>query len=497
MSGTHGDAHPLATVLNLLDERVPVLVDETAEWGAGEIAVRAEEAADVIAHYADVLWHTDKRRAKRRKPVDDEDESDDDAEAAEVPPTREEVLDAIALGAAILARRRNGVQLADRHWCTQAPCPHQPRPFAFDHVDVDASRTGAHFTPRALAEDVTRRTLDGIVLCPGPRRTPDDTTWRIAPLYVWQSMTVADIACGSGAFLVAAVRYLTNAYLAATVTACDPDPRTVTSVRMLVIEHRVWGADLNPWSVDLARLAVSLLAPGHSTPGLDGHLLAGDSLIGTLDADDPDIAAVDEAFGARRPIHWAGRRFDAVIGNPPFLGGQKITGVMGTAYRDRLVADIADGTKGSADLSAYFLLRAHALAGERGQVGIIATNTLAQGATQRVGLARLVDDGVTIRYAVQSAVWPGPAAVHYCIVITSVPGVDTSCPRWTASLETIRPARSTLADTPVVVFDALSGIEPVATDDVASAAAVAMPAHLPTRRRRPQPDAPSDLNTAA
>ena len=73
--------------------------------------------------------------------------------------------------------------------------------------------------------------------------------------------------------------------------------------------------------------------------------------------------------------------FDAIIGNPPFLGGQKLTGAMGTNVRDWLVNVLADGKKGSADLVAYFFLRAMSLLNRQGNLGLIATNTVAQGDT--------------------------------------------------------------------------------------------------------------------
>ena len=53
--------------------------------------------------------------------------------------------------------------------------------------------------------------------------------------------------------------------------------------------------------------------------------------------------------------------FDAFVCNPPFMGGQKITGTLGTAYRDYLVQHLARGKRGSADLCAYFTLRAASL----------------------------------------------------------------------------------------------------------------------------------------
>ena len=136
--------------------------------------------------------------------------------------------------------------------------------------------------------------------------------------------------------------------------------------------------------------------------------------------------ATDQPDGAfdRQPLHWPlvfpevfdpGRPgFDAIIGNPPFLGGQKITGSLGTAYRECLVEHIGHGVRGSADLIAYFLLRVHDLLNWCGQTGLIATNTLAQGDTREVGLDQIVASGTEIRQAVKSAPWPSKgAALEY------------------------------------------------------------------------------------
>ena len=59
--------------------------------------------------------------------------------------------------------------------------------------------------------------------------------------------------------------------------------------------------------------------------------------------------------------------FDAIIGNPPFLGGKKLTGAMGTNMRDWFVNVLANGKKGNADLVAYFFLRAMSLLNSAGQ----------------------------------------------------------------------------------------------------------------------------------
>ncbi|MGH1555548.1 Eco57I restriction-modification methylase domain-containing protein [Streptomyces sp. L7] len=131
----------------------------------------------------------------------------------------------------------------------------------------------------------------------------------------------------------------------------------------------------------------------------------------------------------RMPLHWPLEfpevfvergGFDAVVGNPPFLGGKKLTGVLGEAYREYLVDYLAGGKRGSADLVAYFELRVHQLLNQVGQAGIIATNTLAQGDSREVGLDQIDAAGATIRRAIKSAPWPSSSAIlEYCAVWSS------------------------------------------------------------------------------
>jgi hypothetical protein len=101
--------------------------------------------------------------------------------------------------------------------------------------------------------------------------------------------------------------------------------------------------------------------------------------------------------------------FDAIVGNPPFMGGQRLTGALGTDYRDYLVAQIGQGRRGSADLCAYFFLRAASILQGTGDFGLLATNTIAQGDTREVGLDALVAQGCIITRAVPSCPWPGEA----------------------------------------------------------------------------------------
>ncbi|MEZ0372717.1 MAG: DNA methyltransferase [Candidatus Sericytochromatia bacterium] len=107
--------------------------------------------------------------------------------------------------------------------------------------------------------------------------------------------------------------------------------------------------------------------------------------------------------------------FDAIIGNPPFLGGQKLTGTFGTDYREYLVQFLGRGARGSADLCAYFYLRAGSLLRSGGDFGLVATNTIAQGDTRDVGLDQLAVKG-TIYHAVPSQKWSGTANLEVALI---------------------------------------------------------------------------------
>ena len=124
----------------------------------------------------------------------------------------------------------------------------------------------------------------------------------------------------------------------------------------------------------------------------------------------------------RKPFHWVleypevfmreNKGFDVVLGNPPFLGGKSISGAMGKLFRDFLVIYLANGKKGNADLVTYFFLRAYQLLGKGKVLGLLATNTIAEGDTRQVGLETILAEmGGTIYSAYPSEVWPGKAAI--------------------------------------------------------------------------------------
>ena len=131
-------------------------------------------------------------------------------------------------------------------------------------------------------------------------------------------------------------------------------------------------------------------------------------------------------LGDLRPFHWQlefpevffredAPGFDAFVGNPPFVGGQRISGQFGKGYLSFLKARWFHAP-GSADFCTYFFLKAYENLHPGGVFGLIATNTIAQGDTRALGLDHLVQMGGTIYNAINNQAWPGTAAVVVDVV---------------------------------------------------------------------------------
>ena len=155
--------------------------------------------------------------------------------------------------------------------------------------------TGSFYTPQTLTDYAVRRTLHPLV--------EGATAGRILQL------RVLDPAMGSAAFLVAACRYLARAYERAlirdgTVGESDIDDADRAGFRRLVAQRCLFGVDVNPTAVQLARLSLWLATLSANKPltFLDHHLVCGNSLIG---ASPLDIARQPPGASSRRQSNRA------------------------------------------------------------------------------------------------------------------------------------------------------------------------------------------------
>ena len=138
--------------------------------------------------------------------------------------------------------------------------------------------TGSFYTPQSITDYLVRRTLHPLV-----DAAPSDRILRLR---------VVDPAMGSAAFLVSACRYLAGAYERALIRedAChegDISEIDRAGFRRQIAQRCLFGVDLNPTAVQLARLSLWLATLSADKPltFLDHRLVCGDSLLGASPAD--------------------------------------------------------------------------------------------------------------------------------------------------------------------------------------------------------------------
>jgi len=158
---------------------------------------------------------------------------------------------------------------------------------------------GAHYTPRSLAEEVVLHALEPLVYSPGPLQEEDSAKWVLKSSAEILNLKVADIAVGSGAFLVAAARYLASRLVEAWKIEgavkegdreFDPDrpaDPTMTKALREVVARCLYGADINEMAVEMCKLSLWLISldPARPFSFLDDKVLLGNSLLGLTSLD--------------------------------------------------------------------------------------------------------------------------------------------------------------------------------------------------------------------
>ncbi|MFF0108033.1 Eco57I restriction-modification methylase domain-containing protein [Streptomyces hirsutus] len=187
--------------------------------------------------------------------------------------------------------------------------------------------TGSYYTPSSLIECLLDSALDPVIddaVKRGEIRATRSGQPDPGPAIVEEllSLTVCDPACGSGHFLVAAARRI--AKRVAAVREQNPEP-TIDAVRHAlheVVARCIYGVDLNPMAVELAKVSLWLeaLEPGKPLGFLDAHIKHGNALIGAT----PALLAKGIPDDAFKPIEGDDKKIAAAIKkrNAAERGGQ-------------------------------------------------------------------------------------------------------------------------------------------------------------------------------
>ena len=258
-------------------------------------------------------------------------------------------------------------------------------------------RDGISYTPDLITRFMVARAIGGWLAArlaaiearhrtgrPGPLATETRLRIWLDYLEVLGSIKILDLACGSGAFLVAAFDYLYAEYervnrLIAELTGA-PRQRGLFDLDRQILQQNLYGVDLNPESVEITKLSLWLKTARRDKPlnNLDGTIRCGNSLVEPPGVDGP--AALATAFAAlpadARPFDWraafpevfARGGFDVVIGNPPYVRQELLGG-----YKPYLAQRYATFSV-VADLYVYFYERGLELLGPDGKLSYIVTN---------------------------------------------------------------------------------------------------------------------------
>ena len=219
-----------------------------------------------------------------------------------------------------------------------------PTGSVFVTAGTDRRSSGTHYTPRSLTEPIVQYTLEPLVYV-GPAEGKPKSDWTLKSAAELSSLKICDMACGSGAFLVQAARYMAERLLEAWDEARKANPQTVgitpegrpstgkvnealvpddpaerkTYAMRIIAQRCLYGVDKNPLAAEMAKLSLWLLTLAKDKPFefLDHSIRCGDSLVGLHDmaqlrhfslkpdADDavlfkgPLDSAVDEAITLR------------------------------------------------------------------------------------------------------------------------------------------------------------------------------------------------------
>ncbi|MCX5393734.1 DNA methyltransferase [Streptomyces sp. NBC_00094] len=157
----------------------------------------------------------------------------------------------------------------------------------------ERKKTGSYYTPSSLVDVLLDSTLDPVIDKAqerGERRAAEarQTGAEAAETIIAEllTLTVCDPACGSGHFLVSAARRIAKRVAAVRHNTPEPTPESVRHALHEVVAKCVYGVDLNPMAVELAKVSLWMeaLEPGKALGFLDAHVKLGNGLIGATPA---------------------------------------------------------------------------------------------------------------------------------------------------------------------------------------------------------------------
>ncbi len=182
---------------------------------------------------------------------------------------------------------------------------------------------GSFYTPREIADELLQAGLETLIA----ERIEQGARNGTGPLEAVLELRLLDPACGSGRFLLAALRLLLGALERAGV---ETPPRLAREVAMQCL----FGVDIDPLALCAARIELGSAVDAVGDAVWRRNLIVADALLAPPFSD---------------------HSFDAVMGNPPFVDSRRLS-LERDAYRRRVRASYATA-RGNWDLFVPFFER--------------------------------------------------------------------------------------------------------------------------------------------
>ncbi len=257
-----------------------------------------------------------------------------------------------------------------------------------DGSAVTRKREGIFYTPEYVTEYICSRTIIRYLSPSGNALDPaglvKEYNGDLDGLHDRMNrIRILDPACGSGAFLIRAARTLIKIHEEIVRHKYNGDEKdngldqSIDAGRISeIVRNCIYGIDINPQSVDIARLSLFLLtaADGEKLPDLSNNIVVGNSVVV-----DTDQGGLD--WERTFPTVFAGENpgFSVIIGNPPFVRQELLTGPTKRAMATlpdmmplTLPGDFA--IPKTADLSTYFYYHSLGRLCKGGLLGFISSD---------------------------------------------------------------------------------------------------------------------------
>ncbi|HZL16483.1 MAG TPA: DNA methyltransferase [Polyangia bacterium] len=282
--------------------------------------------------------------------------------------------------------------------------------------DAERHKSGAHYT----AHDDIMRVVGPTIVEPWRQRIrgAKSLTELLEVRTALLKFRVLDPACGSGNFLYVAFRelYRLDTELLARIRefpSTQSDGKAKVTWGVGIQTANFYGIDINPFAVELAKVTLNIA----KKIAFDERREFAADIAGQIELDvDPSLPLdnLDKNIVCADALFSAWPEVDAIVGNPPFLGGQKIRKELGSDYLQRLQE--TTGIDGVVDMACYWFRRAHDCLREGGRAGLVGTSAIRVGKAREASLDYIVSRGGTITNAVSSRIWPGEAALNVSMV---------------------------------------------------------------------------------